>query len=366
MNYNSVEEIFNAGITNMTVLRNNVRQDDGIDTITGVDWFTFKGVVASNIYASGNSWIGFGASSEHLKVNRRDGALWSLYREEGTLYNYYKFLKIRWRGSSHYSTSYPPTNTAYCVEYDVILWDTGDISLHMINIPTTYNTGTYSLVASSTYTYSVSVASPDVTFTKTDSGFTVNNNIIEISLPYNKRYLIRDGSTYYTVSDGVLSSISVTDITSDVFLNYGIDASQEILPSNILLLSSLSNPELLYWSDDNNDLTDGLMITVTPTLPQTILYASQDLTGYTGIEKMETVASDDALFLLTFNNVDWKYYDGTNWVVANSETEGMTSAAIKNIPSSAWASVFEPSNLTFKCALPTVNSYTNQIYIQYI
>lgn len=96
MNYNSVESIFSAGTTNMTVLRDNVRQDDGTDSMTGVDWFTFNGTTASTIYASGNSWLGFGSSSEHLRVNRRDNALYSLYREEGTLYGHYKFLKIRW------------------------------------------------------------------------------------------------------------------------------------------------------------------------------------------------------------------------------------------------------------------------------
>ena len=132
MNYNSIEEILSAGTTNMTVIRNNTKQDNGTDSLTGIDWFTFKEVIASTIYVNGNSWIGFGSSSGHLKVNHRDGALYSLYREEGTLYNYYKFLKIRWKGYSSYYT----TSSLYAIEYDVILWDTGDISLHMISIPT--------------------------------------------------------------------------------------------------------------------------------------------------------------------------------------------------------------------------------------
>ena len=100
MDYNSVQDIISAGISNMQCIRNNTKNDDGTDTLVGVDWFTFKDTVAQNIYVSGNSWLGLGSSSEHLKVNRRDGAVYSIYREEGTLFNYYKFLKIRWSGYS--------------------------------------------------------------------------------------------------------------------------------------------------------------------------------------------------------------------------------------------------------------------------
>ena len=54
MDYNSVEEILQAGTSNMTVLRNHSKQDDGTDSITGVSWFSFKGNTVNTIYASGN------------------------------------------------------------------------------------------------------------------------------------------------------------------------------------------------------------------------------------------------------------------------------------------------------------------------
>ena len=63
MNYNSIQEIFDAGITNMEVIRNNSKNDDGVDTLAGVDWFTFNGKVSSNIYVSGNMFLGFGTNS---------------------------------------------------------------------------------------------------------------------------------------------------------------------------------------------------------------------------------------------------------------------------------------------------------------
>lgn len=302
MNYSSIDEIFDAGINNMEVLRNNTKQDDGSDTIVGVDWFIFNDRVVNKIYASGNSFIGFGSSSEHLKVNRRDCAMWSLYREEGTLYGYYKFLKIRWVGYSYYSQ----TTTAYALTYDVILWDTGDISLHMVSIPTTYNNGTYSLTASSTYSYEVSNASPNITFKKTDSGFVVSNSVIELNLPFKKIYLVRSGSTYYTVIDNTLSEISVDNLTSDVFLTLGV----EEIPSATLLLG-LQNPELLYWTDNEfGKLSTGLTIHGTPSLPQIFHYEEKTIPANSVISKAEIYNTNLVMVTVSFDGgTSWMYYD---------------------------------------------------------
>ena len=360
MNYSSIEEIFSAGTTNMETLRNNTKQDDGTDSITGVSWFTYNGTVASTIYASGNSWIGFGSSSEHLKVNRRDGALYSLYREEGTLYRYYKFLKIRWEGYSTYSQ----TTATYAISYDVILWDTGDISLHMISIPSSYNNGAYSLAASSTYNYTVSAASPDVTFIKTDSGFEVSNSVISLIPPPERRYLIRDAQTYYTVSNNVLAEVAISELTSESFLNYGV----EDIPA-ISLLTNLTKPEILYWTEDSDSgaVEDGLIITGTPPLPQILYYETQDMSAYSAIRKAETVASDDAVFTITFDGGQtWKYYNNEAWNTATTELEGMTAFTIKNLSESVWGEVSTSASYQFRCALPCVDSYAHGIYVGYI
>ena len=359
MNYNSINEIFDAGISNMEVIRNNTKQDDGVDSINGVDWFAFNGTTASTIYASGNSFIGFGSSSEHLKVNRRDGALYSLYREEGTLYEYYKFLKIRWVGYSYYAS----IASNYALSYDVIIWDTGDISLRMIGIPSTYNNGTYSLVADTTYTYTVNTTTPDVTFLKTSSGFEVSNEIINLELPFEKRYLIRSGSNYYTVVDNTLSQLSITELNSESFLNYGTKSIPDIS-----LLCSLTNPELLFWFDsDEHTVNEGLVIKGTPELPQVIYYESQDISNYSGIEKAEVHTSGYAKFAITFDDGQtWKYYDGTSWNIATSELDGMTDHIFKNISSNAWSEVITSTMFRIRCTLTTINSFASEIYIKYI
>lgn len=364
MNYNSIEEILSSGITNMTILRDNTKQDDGTDTITGVDWFSFNGTVASTIYASGNSFIGFGSSSEHLKVNRRDGALWSLYREEGTLYNYYKFLKIRWKGYSHYSN----TSTSYAVEYDVILWDTGDISLHMISIPTQYTNGTYSLVASSTYTYTVSTSLPDVTFKKTDTGFEVQNNIINLVVPYDKRYLVRDGETIYTITNNTLTSLGSVALTSTLFLDSGYDPDLNGM-FELSVLSGLSNPELLYWHEETEFADDVTMLSIqgTPVLPQIVIYDSETIPDGSAIKIIESVATDDVLFTITFDGgTTWKYYDGSVWTTAESTSNGMNQKVLKTISESMWSEVTTSNIYQIRCALPSTTSAVTKIAVGYV
>ena len=94
MNYNSVEELFNAGTTNMSIIRDNSTITATVQ-LTGVDWFTYDGRVASNIYVSGRSYFGFNYSAAQLQVNNNNqGGVSSIFREEGTVLDI-KFLKIR-------------------------------------------------------------------------------------------------------------------------------------------------------------------------------------------------------------------------------------------------------------------------------
>ncbi len=353
MNYNSIQEILSAGITNMQVLRNNTKQDDGTDTIIGVPWFTYNGITASTIYASGNSFIGFGTSTEHLKVNRRDGVMYSLYREEGTLCNYYNFLKIRWDGY----TTYNQTSASYRITYDVILWDTGDISLHMVTIPTSQNNGTYSLTADSTYTYTVNSANPDVTFKKTNSGFSVSNSLINLEI---SSILIRSGSSYYTIENNALSKLEVTELTSELFIKKGVKS----VPS-LSLLSALTNPEILFWT---NMYTTGATLTIKgiPPLPQVVYFDTQDMTNYLTIKNLECFATNDVLFSIsTDDGQTWKYYNNKSWNINNSS--GMNIDTLQSITSDEWLEILTgATSYRFRCLLPNTTSSVGKIYINHI
>ena len=123
--YGTIEDLLKS-------LRNNSLQDDGTDTVKGVDWFQYKGKTAATLYVSGNSWIGFGENTEQLKIVRRDTDLMTLRREEGTIWGTYKFLRIRWEGYSVHGNR----NEATRMVWDAILFDTGEICVFFDTIPT--------------------------------------------------------------------------------------------------------------------------------------------------------------------------------------------------------------------------------------
>ena len=141
-NYLNLTEAKAAGTTNMTVLRNHVKNDDGTTNYSvGISWFTFNNKVLTNLYSSGNSWLGFGANSEQLKVNRRDCAVWDEYSETGYI-GETKFFKFTWDGYSYYSQ----TGSSYHQAWDIFIFDKGVIYLIFHTIPTSNFNGTNSLV----------------------------------------------------------------------------------------------------------------------------------------------------------------------------------------------------------------------------
>lgn len=202
-NYTNIQSAIDAGTTNMTILRNNSKNDDGTTTYaTGIDWFKFNGAIVSNIYSSGNSWIGFGTSSEQLKVNRRDCAVWYEYSETGTI-GRCRFYRFRWRGYSYYST----TAANALQEFEFFLFDTGQILLNFITVPTSYTDGANTLVCgSSTVSYSVTYGTPcEYTFTPSDisegTGWSVGTD--------------RPVTGYYKTSGTAVFSFPYTAVGSD-------------------------------------------------------------------------------------------------------------------------------------------------------
>ena len=121
LDYGTIDDILKS-TENMTVLRNSLN-DDSTDTIDGVDWFQYNGKTASKLYVSGNSWMGIGENTEHLRIVRRDADLMTLRREEGTLWGAFRFLRVRWEGYSVHGNRIDATRMVW----DVIFFDTGDI-----------------------------------------------------------------------------------------------------------------------------------------------------------------------------------------------------------------------------------------------
>ena len=141
----------------MTAIVNNKKHDDDVVSVTGVDWFTYAGKTASTIYVSGNNFIGFGQNAEQLKIWRRDGAVYYIYRQEGTLTSGKRFLKIRNEGYVYYSS----TSSSYALKYEVFLIEGQTLFINVVQRPTsTSYTGTSSITDGKTTTnLNISVSS---------------------------------------------------------------------------------------------------------------------------------------------------------------------------------------------------------------
>ena len=167
--YMSLQDAIDAGTDNMTALRLNNRNDDGTNNYqTGIDWFFFNGTKVTYICSSGNSFLGFGVTSEQLQVNRRDCAVWSEYMETGTIGNS-RFLKFKWVGTSYYSSSYQ-NDPNYQQHYDVFLIDNGQIYLNFYEVPVNTGNGTNSLTCGSeNVAFTITAGEPcEYTFTPSD------------------------------------------------------------------------------------------------------------------------------------------------------------------------------------------------------
>ena len=347
-NYTSIEEIV-AGVENAEQLRINTKQDDGTDTITGVDWFSYNGTVCSSIYASGNSWLGLGSSSEDLKVNRRDAAMWNLWREEGvysTLLNNYKFLRIRWSGYTAYSS----TSDSSLLTYDVILFDTGDIMLYLVDVPTSDYSGTFTL-GSLSYTNPTADNRYVTFYLQNDGSYEAKYEPISLNA---KRYLVRDGSTIYTVVDGALSEIT-GDLTSELFITSGADT----IPDGSLLLT-LNAPEVLCWTDAMDVPKLKATVQGVPVGEHSIVSDNIRVGHSTiyGINSTDVIASDNSTFFLSFDGGAWMVYDTDNskWAVSDV---GMTPSELVAVPVNAWSSVVNSAKyMQLKAVLDGVDTVT--------
>lgn len=176
----------------MTAVVNNKKHDDDVVSVTGVDWFTYAGKTASTIYVSGNNFIGFGQNAEQLKIWRRDGAIYYVYRQEGTLTSGKRFLKIRVEGYVYYSS----TSSSYALKYEVFLIEGQTLFINVVQVPTDNSyTGTSSI---------------------TDGNSTTNLNIsVSSTVPISilvKNAGVSQENTYKKYSDLVIASITVSKI----------------------------------------------------------------------------------------------------------------------------------------------------------
>jgi hypothetical protein len=178
-------------------------------------------------------------------------------------------------------------------------------------------------------------------------------------------YLIRSNSTIYTITDGTLTALAETEITASLFQTYGTDE----IPDGALLVG-LTDPEVLFWRDSDDELPD-LTITVkgTPPLPQIFTSESMDLTheSIAGIDHAAVDASADVRFAISFDNgTTWQAFDGSGWFNVSDTAPGMLASTMNAITTEQWAGIVQLTAYRLRFWLPNVTAYVKSVVIHYI
>lgn len=285
--------------TGMTAIVSNTKHDDDVVSVTGVDWFTYAGKTASTIYVSGNNFIGFGQNAEQLKIWRRDGAIYYVYRQEGTLTSGKRFLKIRVEGYVYYSS----TSSSYALKYEVFLIEGQTLFINVVQRPT-----------SSSYTGTSSI---------TDGNNTTNLNIsVSSTVPISilvKNAGVSQEIVYEKYSDLVITSITVSKMPD----------------------------KTTYYQKELFDKT-GLKISGTTSTGETVSVTDYELSGYDSSSpgtKTITVTSGDAS--ATFE--------------VTVLTESLTGISITTLPSKTEYHIngeFNPSGISVSASTSDGNTVT--------
>lgn len=229
-----LSEVVNT-LTGMQLIENS-GQDDGTDILDGVSWFRFNNVIADKLYVNGNNWIGFGVSSEQLKICNRDGVTHNIYRMETALDGGIKLLKIRVEGYTYFAA---PEAHESQIKYELFLFNNGDMYLNVIQSPASTSTyaGTSSLTSNGkTTNLSLNGATPEnpvqVSFIHQDeSGLDWNISyrpynfaslvgIKVAQLPDKTRYMINEAFK----SSGLIINVVYDDGSSGVIKKYTLSS----------------------------------------------------------------------------------------------------------------------------------------------
>lgn len=179
------------------------------------------------------------------------------------------------------------------------------------------------------------------------------------------KYLIKSDNKLYTVVDGALSELAITDIVAQTFLDYGVDE----IPDGELLVG-LDNLEVLCWRDGEDDLpTLTAIVTATPPY-QIIMSRAIDLmhSSIKGIDSITVDCKGDVLFAVSFDNkATWIKHNGTDWVNVADELTGMTKLEFEAITTEQWQTKYElSSDMYIRCTLTDATQSVTSVNISFI
>lgn len=279
--YSSLEEMLNT-TENMQHLVVNTGHDDDTMTFDGADWFMFNGVRASNLYVSGNSWIGAGVNTEQLLVCRRDAKMWDFYREEATLFHAYRVLKIRWEGYAQYNS----TSADVRLIYEWFFFETGDILLNLIQPPKNSGyLGSSRINGGVNQNYAVAAGvSEYVSFCHEDdtgTAYTIKYELPDISPPYDRRYLLSDKDGKYYRTEHEKTFVDAVVFNGCQCIRTGIIPNQDTRAAAVIHTTSFGDYALFGAGKSTSEDKFGVFLT-----------SSTKMNGQFGTQSVSAEADD--------------------------------------------------------------------------
>lgn len=167
-------------------------------------------------------------------------------------------------------------------------------------------------------------------------------------IPKKPKYLIRNNDIIYTVQNDSLVEV-VGDLNAQLFIDNGVDE----IPSGTLLMT-LSNPEVLCWTDSDKVPTLTATVKGIPE-PQIVVTKEIDLMhgSIKGINGVTVDCKGDVLFAVSFDKkATWMMHNGTEWVAVSDKLAGMTKTEFEAITTDQWRPKYEASSeMYIRCAI---------------
>ena len=175
--------------------------------------------------------------------------------------------------------------------------------------------------------------------------FNGTSPVVDLSIT---KYLVRNNDIIYTVTDGSLVEVS-GEINSNLFIDNGVD----VIPDGTLLMT-LSNPEVLCWTDAETLPTLTATVKGIPE-PQVVVTKEIDLMhrSIKGINGVTVDCKGDVLFAVSFDKkATWMMHNGTEFVEVSDKLAGMTKTEFEAITAEQWQPKYEASSdMYIRCIL---------------
>lgn len=203
------------------------------------------------------------------------------------------------------------------------------------------------------------------TFTTAEYTGTIYIAIVECVqlIPKKPKYLIRNNDIIYTIQNDALVEV-VGDLNAQLFIDNGV----EDIPSSTLLMT-LSNPEVLAWTD--SDRVPALNVTVKGIPePQIVMSKEIDLihSSIKGINGVTVDCKGNVLFAVSFDKkATWMMHNGTEFVEVSDELTGMTKTEFEAITTEQWQPKYEASSdMYIRCTLLDETQSVTKVDIDFI